>query len=160
MRQGILSRETTVGRLGTISARSTRVQLAPTKPLATALTPLLQIPWVAVTRTRAGTRCVPDRGGWQMLSIALLMICVKTIIIMLYPHLLAVISITFHHPTLASPTPAPVEFTSRPLHPWPISIPRLPPSKSEWQTASQRGLLLAQPLFLSHLSHLQQCREM
>ncbi len=120
----------------------------------------LQIPRVAARRTRAGMRRAPDRGGWRMLSIALLMICVKIIFIMLYPHLLAAIPITFHHPTLALLTPAPVEFTSCPPHPWPISIPRLPPSESEWQTASRRGLLLAQPLLLSHPSHLQRCRDM
>jgi hypothetical protein len=160
MQQGILSQETTVGRMGTISRRSTRVQLAPTKPLATALTPLPQIPWVAVRRTRAGMRRAPDGGGWQMLSIALLIICVITIIIMLYPHLLAAIPITFHHPTLALPTPAPVELTSCLPHPWPISIPRLSLSESEWQTASRRGLLLVRPLLLSHPSHLQRCRDM
>ncbi len=47
----------------TASARSTRVQLAPTKPLATALMPLLQIPWVAARRTRVGARHAPDGGG-------------------------------------------------------------------------------------------------
>jgi hypothetical protein len=48
-----------------------------------------------------------------MLSIAVLMICVKTIIIMLYPHLPAVIPPTFHLPTLALLTPAPVDITLR-----------------------------------------------
>jgi hypothetical protein len=43
-RQKIPSPATIVGRTATASARSTQVQLAPTKPLATALTPLLQIP--------------------------------------------------------------------------------------------------------------------
>jgi hypothetical protein len=134
--------------------------LPPPESWATMTTLLLQTPLAAVTRTRAGMWRASDGGGWRMLSIALLIICVKTIIIMLYPHLLAAIPITFQHPTLALPTPAPVEFTSRPPHPWPISIPRLPPSESKWQTASQRGLLLAQPLLLSHPSHLQRCRDM
>jgi hypothetical protein len=49
----------------TASARSTRVQLAPTKPLATALTPLLQIPWVAARRTRVGARRAPDGGDGE-----------------------------------------------------------------------------------------------
>jgi hypothetical protein len=95
-----------------------------------------------------------------MLSIAVLMICVKTIIIMLYPHLLAVIPPTFHLPTLALPTPAPVDFTLRPAPPLQISTQRLPLLESEWQTASLRGLLLAQPLLLSHLFLLQGCRAM
>ncbi len=43
-RQKLPSPATIVGRTTTISARSTRVQLAPTKPLATMLMPLLQIP--------------------------------------------------------------------------------------------------------------------
>jgi hypothetical protein len=55
---------TIVGRMATASARSTRVQLAPTKPLATVLMPLLLTPWVAVRRTRVGARRAPDGGGW------------------------------------------------------------------------------------------------
>ena len=67
-----------------------------------------------------------------MLSIAVLMICVKTIIILLYPHQLVVISPTFHLPTLALPTPAPVFSTLLPVPPCPISTLRLPPPASEW----------------------------
>jgi hypothetical protein len=125
-RQKLPSPATIVGRTATASARSTQVQLAPTKPSATALMPLLRIPWVAARRTRVEARRAPDRGGWQMLSIAVLMICVKTIIIMLYPHLPAVIPPTFHLPTLASPTPVPVDFTLRPALPLQISTQNAP----------------------------------
>jgi hypothetical protein len=111
-------------------------------------------------RTRVGAQRAPDGGGWRMLSIAVLMICVKTIIIMLYPHLPAVIRPTFHLPTLALPTPVPVDFTLHPALPLQISTQRLPPSESEWRMASLRGLLLAQPLLLFHLFHLQRCRAM
>jgi hypothetical protein len=141
--QKIPSLATIVGRRATASARSTRGQPAPTKPLATMLTPLLRIPWVAARRTGVGARHAPDGGGWQMLSIAVLMICVKSIIIMLYPHLPVVIPSTFHLPTLALPTPAPVDFTLRPVLPLQISTQRLHSLESEWQTASLRGLLLA-----------------
>jgi hypothetical protein len=51
-------------------------------------------------------------------------------------------------------------FYFAPLLPLQISTQRLPPSESKWQTASLRGLLLAQPLLLSHLFLLQQCRAM
>jgi hypothetical protein len=153
--QKLPSPATIVGCTATASARSTQVQLAPTEPLATMLMPLLQIPWVAARRTRVGARCAPDGGGWQMLSIAVLMICVNTIIIMLYPHLPSVIPPTFHLSTLALPTLVPVDFTLRPALPLQISIQRLPPSESEWRTASQRGLPLASPLLLSHLFLLQ-----
>jgi hypothetical protein len=108
--------------------------------------------------------------GWSMartcwrgmvnVVIAVLMICVKTIIIILYPHLPAVIPPTFHLHTLALPTPAPADFTLHPALLLQISTQMLPPSESKCQTASLRGLLLAQPLLLSHLFHLQQCRAM
>ena len=47
-----------------------------------------------------------------------------------------------------------------PALPLQISTQRLPPLESEWQTASLRGLSLAQPLLLYHLFHLQQCSAM
>ena len=59
---------------------------------------------------------------------------------------LAVIPSTFLLPTLALPTPAPMASTFLPAPPYPISIRRLLPLVSEWQTVYRRSLLLAQLL--------------
>jgi hypothetical protein len=84
-----------------------------------------------------------DGVGWLMLFIAILMICVKTIIALLYPHLLAVIPPTFLLPTQALPTPVSVASTLHLTPQWPTSTRRLPLLVSAWQTASQCGLSLA-----------------
>ncbi len=99
-------------------------------------------PLAAATRTRIGMQCSPDGVGWLTLFIAILMICVKTIITLLYPHLLAVIPPTFLLPTHALPTPVPVASTLHLTPRCPTSTRRLPPLVSAWQTASQCGLLL------------------
>ena len=131
------------------------MQLAPTKPLATALTPLLQIPWVAARRTRVGARHASDGGG-----MANVVYCSSNdlckIIIMLYPHLPAVIPPTFHLPTLALPTPAPVDFTLRPALPLQISTQRLPPCEDiptrNLYAVTQHLLTRRNYIFLNSLS--------
>jgi hypothetical protein len=118
---------TTAGLMAIARASTTQAQPAPTKLLATTTMQRPPTPLVAATRTRIGTRHAPDGVGWLTLFIAILMICAKTIITLLYSHLLAVIPPTFLLPTQALPTPVPVACTLHLTPQWQTSTQRLPP---------------------------------
>jgi hypothetical protein len=77
-----LSQTTAVGRMAIDAASITQVQLAATKPRVSRTIQLLPTRWVAAKPTRVGT-LAPDGVGWQIQFIAIIQICVKTIIIML-----------------------------------------------------------------------------
>jgi hypothetical protein len=64
------------------AASITRAQPVTTKPWVTRTMHLPPTQWVAAKPTRVGT-LAPDGVGWQIYFIPTILICVKTIIIML-----------------------------------------------------------------------------
>jgi hypothetical protein len=73
----------TVGLMAIVSASCTRVQRAVTRPRGTRTRRRPPTRWEVAILIRDGTHIAPDGVGWRLWQLQIILICVKTIIIML-----------------------------------------------------------------------------